>query len=424
MSLDDDPSRRVPSGAPDDAEAFLVDLGAALIASGTPVYEVESTLEDLGPAVGLDDLEVSALPTMIFVQDRRDPTAGVRMATVHSPGYELGRLARLYRLIDSVHHRSPSLATARAELTDITARPYRYPWPLRVVGAGLLGAGFALVLQPSWLGLAVASVLGVVVGALLGIPRPDIQALVPVIASFVVTVAVLGAGDLLEGANPVRLIAAPLIILLPGASITTGTMELAAGETVSGASRLVHGTMVLLLVAVGTVLGAVVVGSPTERLLDRQVDDLGVGFAVVAVALLALGFHLFLSAPASAIPWIALVLGVALATQRLTALVVPAALSAFFGALAMTPVVHLLARWRRNLPEMILFLPGFLLLVPGAAGFIGVTELVGDAGRVGSDAFQSTLLTVIAIALGVLIGSIVVASPGRRRRQLRRAATR
>ena len=52
-----------------------------------------------------------------------------------------------------------------------------------------------------------------------------------------------------DGENPIRSLIPPLVIFLPGSAITTGTMELAAGQTISGASRLVEGLMDLLLLA-------------------------------------------------------------------------------------------------------------------------------------------------------------------------------
>jgi hypothetical protein len=50
---------------------------------------------------------------------------------------------------------------------------------------------------------------------------------------------------------------------------------------------------------------------------------------------------------------------------------------------------------------MVLFLPGFYLLVPGATGLIDVTESVAPVFSTGS--LLNTMLIVVAIALGVLV---------------------
>ncbi len=50
----------------------------------------------------------------------------------------------------------------------------------------------------------------------------------------------------------------------------------------------------------------------------------------------------------------------------------------------------------------------FWLLVPGAAGLIGVTAIVGTNSRLAPADFTATMVTVLAIALGVLIGTAAV----------------
>ena len=96
---------------------------------------------------------------------------------------------------------------------------------------------------------------------------------------------------------------------------------------------------------------------------------------------------------------------VAYSGQALGGAVFAAALSGFFGALAMTPLVLWIDARPAGIPSMVTFLPAFWLLVPGAIGLIGVTELVGgNRGVTGKD-LATTLTTITSIALGVLIGS-------------------
>jgi uncharacterized membrane protein YjjB (DUF3815 family) len=211
-----------------------------------------------------------------------------------------------------------------------------------------------------------------------------------------------------DGENPIRSLIPPLVVFLPGAAITTGTMELAAGQTISGASRLVEGLVDLLLLAFGIIAAAALVGAPSAELIDRPLDRLGPWTTVLALVVIALGHHLHLCAPRRALPWILLVLAVASAGQEFGAAVFSPELSGFFGALAMTPLVLLIGRRREGPPSMVLFLPAFWLLVPGAAGLIGVTAIVGTSSRLAPADFTATMVTVLAIALGVLIGTAAV----------------
>jgi uncharacterized membrane protein YjjB (DUF3815 family) len=61
------------------------------------------------------------------------------------------------------------------------------------------------------------------------------------------------------------------------------------------------------------------------------------------------------------------------------------------------------------MPARASFLPGFWLLVPGALGLIGLTELAGDASVNGAQDLVATVVSIFAIALGVLCGTQLLA---------------
>jgi uncharacterized membrane protein YjjB (DUF3815 family) len=72
---------------------------------------------------------------------------------------------------------------------------------------------------------------------------------------------------------------------------------------------------------------------------------------------------------------------------------------------ATTPLALWVENLRNGPPKLITFLPGFWLLVPGAAGLLGVTELISVDHELGAQAVVDMLVTVMSIALGVLIGT-------------------
>ena len=55
-------------------------------------------------------------------------------------------------------------------------------------------------------------------------------------------------------------------------------------------------------------------------------------------------------------------------------------------------------------PALVTFLPAFWLLVPGAIGLLGVTEVIVDPRADGLATLLSTGVAIIGIALGVLVG--------------------
>jgi uncharacterized membrane protein YjjB (DUF3815 family) len=59
------------------------------------------------------------------------------------------------------------------------------------------------------------------------------------------------------------------------------------------------------------------------------------------------------------------------------------------------------------MPAFAMFLPGFWLLVPGALSLIGMTELAHDTSTAASDSAAAATGSIIAVALGVLCGTLL-----------------
>jgi uncharacterized membrane protein YjjB (DUF3815 family) len=295
----------------------------------------------------------------------------------------------------------------------------------RTVGMGILAVGFALLLQPTPIGIALSFVLGLIVGVARLFTAPRWQVVLPVVAAFGVSSVVLVLTAHFDIDNPIRIIIPPLVLFLPGAALTTGTMELAYGDTISGASRLVEGIVNLFLLAFGVLAAAAVVKAPAHRLVDNPLGSLGWLAALLALVVLTIGFRLHTGAPRRSLWAIFLVLVVAHAGQVVGSLWFPGPLTGFFGALAMTPFVLWLASTRRGPSEMVLFLPGFWLLVPGATGFLSLTQVA--TGGVHGD-IANTAFAVASITLGVLLGVTVWGATDdvtdRARRMVRRRRSR
>jgi hypothetical protein len=75
----------------------------------------------------------------------------------------------------------------------------------------------------------------------------------------------------------------------------------------------------------------------------------------------------------------------------------------------MTPVAYWTSRLPSAMPQHASFLPGFWLLVPGALGLIGFAQLAGDANAAGAEDIVATVVSIFAVAVGVLCGTILLA---------------
>jgi uncharacterized membrane protein YjjB (DUF3815 family) len=74
----------------------------------------------------------------------------------------------------------------------------------------------------------------------------------------------------------------------------------------------------------------------------------------------------------------------------------------------MTVPARHIERYRFGPPALVSFLPGFWLLVPGALGLIGLTEYIASGPELGAQSLLGTLGAMVAIALGVLCGYLLM----------------
>jgi uncharacterized membrane protein YjjP (DUF1212 family) len=385
---------------------LVVRLGSAMTTAGDSVNSITETLHRIVEAYGAPQFEFFVLPTSIFVESGEASTAQVLLSTEERRAYRFDQIAALYSLVYKAEQAAITPEDGLLELDRIGVMKPSFGPAIRVLGHGVLTAGLALLLQPTLGGMAVAFALGLLVGVL-KLPRlATLDLIFPVMAAFVVATTVFaithhtGLGD-----NPVRILIPPLATYLPGGLLTIATVELAAGQMVAGASRLVSGMVQLGLLAFGIVAAASLVGIDGRVLLDNPVNRLGPWAPWVGVLIFAVGNYLHFSAPARSLPWILLVIYAAYGGQAVGAALFGGELSGFFGGLAMTPIVLWIHDRPYGTPSIVTFLPAFWVLVPGAIGLIGVTEIVGIDHSIGSEDLAAALTSIGSIALGVLMGS-------------------
>ena len=136
---------------------------------------------------------------------------------------------------------------------------------------------------------------------------------------------------------------------------------------------------------------------------QASANSLGSWAPWLGVLLFGCGVFLHYSAPPGSLRWLLLVLGAAWVGQLAGERVFGGYLSGFVGSLVMTPVALVVER-RPSAPSAhVLFLPAFWMLVPGALGLIGVTQLAGNNPNAGQ--LQTSVMSFLAVALGVYVGN-------------------
>jgi uncharacterized membrane protein YjjP (DUF1212 family) len=392
-----------------ELQTFLVQLGAAMNAAGAPVQSVQDRLTRAAHAYGAASARISAFPTYMMVTIASGEPATLELTTSLAPS-RLDQISALERLAKDAEqgHVDPTAGLERLERIRIM-RP-RFGPVQSILGYCVLTLGICLVLHPAPRNVAAAAVFGALVGLLRSLERSrPLQILMPILAAFVVAaLSALAVKNGLDGPG-LRAMVASLVVFLPGAALTTAVLELASGQMISGSARLVAGGMQLGFLAFGILAGIEVVGVPSPSVFAGSNEVLGAWAGWVGVLIFAIGVTVAYSAPARSFPAFLLVLYAAWGGQVLGNAIFGIYVSAFVGALVMTPLAYWVARFPSAMPPYASFLPGFWLLVPGALGVIGVTELAGDAGAAGTQDLSATVVSIFAIALGVLFGTLLQA---------------
>jgi uncharacterized membrane protein YjjP (DUF1212 family) len=393
---------------PAEVQRLLLDLGVALTETGDAVSEIQTRLGSIAAAYGYPQAHVSVFPTVLFVALEAGEPAGARTID-SSTRLRLDQASEVIHLARSAGGGEVEAPDARASLGGILAAPARFGVLAYIVAHAVMTVGLALVIRPATVDLWVYAALGLLVGGLkAGSNRLGMGGyLLPVFAATLVSaIAFLAHGG--NDAASLRLTIPPLVSFLPGALLTMGTVDLAMGDTVTGASRFVAGLIQLTLLAIGIVVGAQLVGNPHSGPTAGSGETLGAWAPWAGVALFGLGVFVHDSAPRRSLPWLLVVLFAAWIGQLAGQHIIDATLSGFIGAAVMVPIAHLVARVPSAPPAHVMFLPGFWLLVPGTIGLIGVTELFSDNSKWGVENLSSALVATPSVALGILVGTIVV----------------
>lgn len=385
---------------------FLEELSRALIASGNSVTETERILRSIAGSLGVM-VEVSVLPTMLIIKMGGDVS---RMSlAAQSPGFiPLHQVTEIYRLIDDVKEGCVDPESALDKLVSIKRSPHRSGRLGMFSGYILLSVGIAFLIQPDLSLITYSSFLSLIAGFLIVMSYGNerLSLIMPVLASFTVSsVAFFMIGEGLMTGN-LSLLVPPLIYFIPGVTITTGMYELASQELVSGSSRVIYACMLLLLLLFGVLMGMQLNGFPQQEFTAIKITSSFIYSPYLGAVLFAAGIYLFLSVRRSDFPWILLVLYTALLGQQIGNLIAGGLLGAFLGALSMTVTARGIEIAGKTSHFVTLY-PAFWFLAPGSIGFIGLANLIGKNYLTSIAEIGLFAMTVVAIALGLLVGALL-----------------
>lgn len=384
-----------------------------MCASNMGVHDVQQNLYAIANAYGASNTRIAVLPSVVFIQVQDESgNTHTEFWPVAKGGLRFDQLNALVRLTKDARAGAIPPEEGQSRIDSIFRLRPRFRHFRYLFGHILMTLGLGLILQPT----APALVFCLFFGALVGLLKfaggyfGYLQVLLPTIASALVSSLVLLITRDQDVESVLRIVILPLVTFLPGAALTVGMEELVNGEVVSGASRLIQGLIQLLVLSFGMIAAVTVVGlAPSEVLVDEAANTIGWYAPWIGIAVFGVGVYTHLMGPMRYLPALLVTLYLTYGASQVGTRVLGYELNAFFGGFALIITVHLV-EWLRGPPTLLTFVPGFWLLVPGAAGLIGVTELFVGVESQSRGSFGSIFLAILSIVLGMLVALALIES--------------
>jgi uncharacterized membrane protein YjjB (DUF3815 family) len=206
------------------------------------------------------------------------------------------------------------------------------------------------------------------------------------------------------GSNAFIVTLCAVVVLIPGLALALGVGEILEKSVLSGSSHLIDGIVITLKLYLGAALGTVLVNAiaPVPAAASTPVPSCW-GCSGFAVLILMLGLGVIFQARPRDLGWVILAGILAYGGTRLGGDWGPWQ-GSFFGALFLGCYAYLFA-WAKRMPTAVVWLPGIMILVPGAAAYLGLETLETSGVASGLAA-----LAGVMVQLGAIVGGIAVAA--------------
>lgn len=382
------------------------EVGLAMLAAGYAVTDVATSLNRIIKTSGDGELSANVLPAAILTDSAEHGARVFGQASGTSLSWDQACKVGELSSAAAAHKTAP--ADMWADVQRIRAMPSRYGMGAAILGSALMSGGIAVVFGTSLRAVALAFVLGLGVGAtmLWAGKFPRLSAILPLLCGFVVSALVIGLGEHIGlGHAPLYAVCAPLVMLIPGATITNAVIELAGGDMVSGGGRMCAGLLTWAMLALGVIAGAAAVGADLNELAKVPAVTLPGWAPWLGLLFMAVGVGLFFSAPFSLMLIIAVVLELTYAVVSLGEIPWNSVVASGLAAALILPACRALQYYLPGLPAIVTFRPAFWLLVPGSLGVVSFTEL--GAHEAGTSVLLPLVATVVAISAGVQVGAML-----------------
>jgi uncharacterized membrane protein YjjP (DUF1212 family) len=387
---------------------FIIQLGKAAHAYGSPAIRLESYLKRLSQAFGIKG-EFQSTPTdMIFAFQKDEEDWQKIHVTSAGGGLDLTKLPRLDELVNDIIAGKCSISDADTRLKEIDKSPDPYGNVILAIGYAFLGAGIAGVFSGSWTDILFSSLISLVVFAMVwqaGRKGGWVADWLPLSSAFVAGLLAVTIKHAVPELNYVLVTVAGIIVLVPGYSVSIGVAELVNNHVVSGLSNLTNGLVYLFKQFLGAWLAfSIVIALGSLPSATSTAIDPSWNWACVPAMFIGL-ILVFQTSPRYLL-WALVSCSLGYGGVLLGSALMGSNLGNLLGAVAVGVFANVW-EWKSGRPGSIVLLPAITTLVSGSIGLRGlVASAQGDAA--GSGQFMEMFLIAITLTAGLLIANTIV----------------
>src|SRR5688572_20730581 len=240
--------------------SFITDFARRLHLAGVSAARLEGAVKSTAESIGVA-CEIWYSPTGILLslgEPGSDTGQQTRVMRLEPAEPNLSDLVRLDEVAEDVIAGRIDVTEASRQLRGLDRPPDQRQTTWTIVAFGLASAAVAGLLRTSWVDIAVAGALGLIIGmiSVAARTRPHLSVASEAIAAIVATVLAAAFAHFIAPLSIQTVVIAALIVLMPGLSLSTAVNELASRQLVTGTARFAGAMVVLFKLTFGSIAGA------------------------------------------------------------------------------------------------------------------------------------------------------------------------
>ncbi|ORX45277.1 DUF1212-domain-containing protein [Hesseltinella vesiculosa] len=411
-----------------ERQDLIIKLGKALVRTGAPSYRIEAALEKTSKRLEVNG-SYFVLPGLIMVSfgDEETHTSETHLIKC-AKSLDLAKLETVNDIARKVYKGHLDVVEANDLLDNIKNSPPTWGFGMTLVGYVLSSAFIApLFFNGSWTDCWVSGIFGLCVGIATFISErvPMLNNVFEMAITIVVSVIVLA---LSPNVCYLAVSLSAVVVALPGYSLTSAVMELAAKNLCSGTVHLAHALMYVLFLAFGMSYGSgiwhlshgddMTSGANNVSPLQTCMNSVDPYWFFLILPLTCLGILICYGGSLRQYPGFTLNSAVGFVlyfflNKRLGTSTSASNITSSVCAFAIGVVSNIYARITKNTTNHIHF--AIVILVPGSLGVRGAFNLFDGNSSNGSDFVIQIIGIALSITLGLFLANVCVYPNGRKR---------